>query len=675
MPITDSSINEPRKDYSISELEEKAKEMRAYSMIALTSAGSGHTGGSLSIMDIAAALYLKVATHDPVNPGWDGRDRIFWSAGHKAPALYVALATSGYFPVEEVMKLRKLGSGFEGHPNRLKLPGVELSSGSLGHGLGVAIGSALDSRLNNSDNHVYCIMGDGEHNEGSVWEAIMSAAHYRLDNLIAVIDKNNLQIDGPTDEIMCLSSLKNKYESFCWNVIEIDGHNMKEIVSALEKAREFKGAPTAIIAKTVKGKGVSYAENMVCYHGISPKDGCIGKESLDQALEDIGASGFTKEKVNGLLKIASDRQKEIDKKIQNKISGFSRNYWWNSTDNMKSVMESTRIGFGRAIKELGADLNTVALGCDLSDSIKISSFYKDNPERKNRFFSMGIAEANATLVASGLAKEGKLAFMGSFGVFSTGRNWEQLRTTVAYNKFNVKVTAAHGGISVGPDGATHQSLEEIALINYIPDMILTVPCDSFETERMTKALALIDGPAVIRYARESTAVVTNSDTPFKFGEALVIRYRGERENFSDAFQWHIGSQYEPEGEDVSIIACGPMVPEAMRAAWILKEEFGIDTRIINVHTIKPLDKGTIIKAAEDTNAIITCEEHQKGGFGNIIAGAVCALKDYNSPVVMDMIGVEDRFGESGQPWELLIEHGLIAENIAKKARELIEKKK
>ncbi len=675
MPITDSSTNKMRKEYSIVELEEKAKEMRAYSMVALTAAGSGHTGGTLSIMDIAAALYLKVAKHDPANPGWDDRDRIFWSAGHKAPALYTSLGISGYFPIEDIVKLRKLKSGFDGHPNRLAIPGVELSSGSLGHGLGVAVGSALDSRLKKRENNVYCIMGDGEQNEGSVWESVMSAAHYRLDNLIAIIDKNGLQIDGATDEIMCLSSLKNKYESFCWNVIEVDGHNMEEIVNALENARNFKGAPTVVIAETVKGKGVSYAEHKVGYHGICPKDGRCGDESLDQALEDIGAPGFTAEKVDSLLKIADDYQQKIEKRIQNKLSGFSRSYWWNSSDRMKSVMEATRVGFGRAVKELGADENTVALGCDLSGSIKIDQFYKDNPDRKNRFFSMGIAEANATLAASGLAKEGRLAFTGSFGVFATGRNWEQLRTTVCYNKFNVKVAASHGGISVGPDGATHQSLEEIALINYIPDIILATPCDSLETERMTRALALIDGPAVIRYGREATAVVTNPQTPFKFGEALVIRYRGERENFADAFQWHLGSQYQPEGEDISLIACGAMVTESMRAAWILKEEFGIDSRVINIHTVKPLDKGTIIKAAEDTNAIVTCEEHQKSGFGNIIAGAVCSLKDYNSPVVMDMVGVDDRFGESGQPWELLIEHGLVAENIARKAKELVEKKK
>jgi len=674
MPIIDSKTKKIRKDYTINKLIEKAREMRAYNMIAITAAGSGHTGGTLSIMDITAALYLKYIKHDPVNPTWEDRDRVFWSVGHKAPALYIALAEAGYFPLDDTVKLRKLWSGFEGHPNRLKLPGLELSAGSLGQGLGVAIGCALNAKLERKDYRVYTILGDGELDEGSVWEAIMCASHYQLDNLVAIIDRNRLQIDGSTKEIMCLEDLSAKWQAFGWYTLEIDGHDMSQILSSLEKAQKTKGKPTVIIAHTVKGKGVSFAENQVGYHGIAPKDGRTGKESLDQALKDIGDPQFTKEKVDQLLKIASDYQSEADKKVEESLPKFSRNYWWNSSPSMQVKMVPTRNGFGQALEELGQDKRIVALGADITSSIRMDKFYASHPERKNRFFEIGIAEANMTLVASGLAKEGKIPFIGSYGVFVTGRNWDQLRTTVCYNNYNVKIADAHAGISVGADGATHQALEDISNLYYLPNMHIAVPCDTIETEKATHAIASISGPAVVRYAREATPIITTKDTPYNFGLANVIRYQGEKENFIEAFETKLSSDYTSEKEDLTLIVCGPMVAEAMRAAYILKEEYNLETRILNIHTLKPIDKKAIIKAAEETNMIITCEEHQVGGFGNIIAGVIARNKKYSTPLVLDMIGVEDRFGESGEPWELTKVFGLTAEDIAKGAKGLYEKK-
>ena len=675
MPIIDSKTGKIRKNYSIEELTKKAQEMRAYNMIAITAAGSGHTGGTLSIMDITAALYLKHIRHDPDNPTWEDRDRVFWSVGHKAPAIYVALAEAGYFPLDDTVKLRKLWSGFEGHPNRLKLSGLELSAGSLGQGLGVAIGSALNAKLEKKNYRVYTILGDGELDEGSVWEAAMCAAHYKLDNLVAIIDRNRLQIDGSTKEIMCLEDLSAKWQAFGWHTLEIDGHDMPQILSSLEKAQKTKDKPTVIIAHTVKGKGVSFAENQVGYHGIAPKDGRRGKESLDQALKDIGDPHFTKEKVDHLLKIASDYQSKVDKKVEESLPKFSRNYWWNSSSTMRVKIEPTRNGFGRAIEELGKDEKIVALGADITSSIRMNKFYASHPERKNRFFEIGIAEANMTLVASGLAKEGKIPFIGSYGVFITGRNWDQLRTTVCYNNYNVKIADAHAGISVGADGATHQALEDISNLYYLPNMHLTVPCDSIETEKSTKAVTYIQGPAVIRYAREATPIITTPDTSYQFGLANVIRYRGEKENFIEAFETKLSSDYNSENEDLTLIACGPMVAEAMRAAYILKEEYHIESRILNIHTLKPIDKKAIIKAAGETNIILTVEEHQVGGFGNIIAGVIARNKKYSTPLLLDMIGVEDRFGESGAPWELTKIFGLTGEHIAQRAKKLYDREK
>lgn len=663
-------------DIATTELVEKAKEMRAYNMIALIAAGSGHTGGTLSIMDIAAALYLKIINHDPEDPQWEDRDRVFWSVGHKAPALYVALGMAGYFPLEDTVKLRQLWSGFEGHPNRFVLPGIEISAGSLGQGLGVAVGSALSAKLDGKDYRVYCLMGDGEQQEGSVWEAVMSASHYNLDNLTAIIDLNRLQIDGTTDEVMKVAPLEEKYRAFGWEVIHCNGHDMENLLEIFDQAGSVKDKPVVILADTIKGKGVSFAEDVAGYHGIPPKDGRYGEESLARAIQDIYGTAdhaFTDQVIDSLLGKAKKYCEEVQQKLQEDMPLFSRDYWWNKEETMQVEMDPTRYGFGRALSLIGEDKNTVAFGADITASIKMDDFYKGHPERQKRFFSMGIAEQNMTTVAAGFAREGKTAFIGSYGVFVSGRNWDQIRTTLCYNNLNVKIAGAHGGISVGPDGATHQALEEIPLMYYLPNMKLAVPGDALETERATRAISEIEGPGYVRFGREATPVVTKPETPYEFGQANIIRYRKVCEKFVDAFNICLSKDYKDENEDICIVSCGPMVAESMRAAWILKEEFGIETRIINMHTIKPLDRDCLIKAAGEIGKILSVEEQQVGGFGNIIAGAI-ATSSRSTAFSMEMMGVEDTFGESGNPWDLMKAFGLSAEHIAHKCKKLIEKK-
>lgn len=696
MPIVDSQTGAERVGYAVADVVAKANEMRAWNMISLVAAGSGHTGGTLSIMDLVAALYLKHARHDPKNPEWADRDRIFWSAGHKAPALYVSLAFAGYFEgrqvvyhdepvpglenvsgVEQTLLLRRLGSGFEGHPNRFKLPGIELSSGSLGQGFGVAQGCAMNGKLEGKDYRVYCLSGDGEHDEGSMWETAMAAAHYKLDNLCMIVDRNRLQIDGYTSEVMEVAPLGEKYAAFGWHVIEIDGHDMAQILGALAEAEQVKGKPTCIIANTIKGKGICFCEDVCGYHGIPPKDGVSGgPESLVACLECLNLRDqFTDERLAALMKMVADYQAFVDAQIAAGMPKFGRDYWWNKSEDMKCKMDATRNGFGWGIAKLSARDDVVGFGADITASIRMDYFYKPDgkttdAERKRRFFSMGIQEQNMTVVAAGFAKEGKLGFIGSYGVFITGRNWDQLRTTAGYNNYNVKVADAHGGISVGPDGATHQALEEISVITCIPGFRMAVPCDSHEAEKATLAVAGLEGPCVVRFAREATPLVTTPDTPYEFGKANVIRFRGAQEKFADAFEIVLASQYQPENEDLAIIACGPMVPEAMRAAYILKEERGLETRIVNVHTVKPIDRDAILAAARDCGTIITAEEHQVGGFGNLVAGVI-AQGDVPRPVKLRMVGVQDKFGESGQPWELMKLFGLTGEHIAQVALELL----
>lgn len=245
-------------------------------------AGSGHPGGSLSAVEILIALYFKYLRHNPQNPKWEDRDRFILSKGHAAPALYAVLAECGYFPIEELWTLRRLGSRLQGHTDMTMTPGVEMSAGSIGQGLSFGIGMALASKMDKKDWRVYVLMGDGECDEGQVWEAAMSASHFKIDNLVAIIDRNKQQLTSWTEEIMSLEPLAQKWLSFGWEVIEIDGHDFGQILSALNKAKGIKGRPTVIIAHTIKGKGVSFMVNNPEFHGRA----CTPQE-LEQALKEL----------------------------------------------------------------------------------------------------------------------------------------------------------------------------------------------------------------------------------------------------------------------------------------------------------------------------------------------------------------------------------------------------
>jgi len=670
MALKNSVTGEVRRSYNITELEDAARLMRGYDLVALNAAGSGHAGGTLSIMDITATLYLRVANHDPQNPDWADRDRVIWSTGHKAPSLYIGLAFAGFCPIEDVVLLRKLGSPYQGHPHWLKLEGVEVSTGSLGQGLSIAVGIALAGKLNGKNYKTFCIMGDGEQQEGQVWEAAMAASHHGLDNLVAIVDCNRLQIDGPVAEVMNVEPLEDKYRSFGWDVHRIDGHNMQQVVEALEAAKEHQGKPLVLLADTVKGKGVSFMENVAGWHGKTPS-----AEELKKGLEELGVAHRIP--VEALLEKARNYQGAIDRKLHHKMPEFNHDYWWNRALNMKVKMEPTRKGFGQALAEHGGDERVVCLGLDISGSITISDFYAGKPERKNRWLSMGIAEQSATSVAAGLAREGKLPVFGTYATFAAARNLDQIRTSICYGEFNVMIAGAHGGVSVGPDGATHQALEDLFAMCGLPNMSVVVPCDSVETRKATSHLLLEHkGPKYLRFAREATPVVTDEKTPFVFGRANVIRLRKPGDSFLDAFETMLESKYGDEGEDLSIIACGPMVPEAMRAAWILKREFGYETRVLNMHTLKPIDERAIIWAAKQTGVILTAEEHQIGALAWRVSNVITSSPVlYGQPVVTGAIGVKDRFGDSGAPWELIKEFEVSAEHIARKAVELVDLKK
>ncbi len=297
----------------------------------------------------------------------------------------------------------------------------------------------------------------------------------------------------------------------------------------------------------------------------------------------------------------------------------------------------SRDGFGEGLV-IAAQENpdVVALSADLTESTRMQAFKDKFPER---FFDVGVAEQNLVTVASGMAHEGKIPFTSSYATFSPGRNWEQIRTTICYNDVSVKIVGSHAGISVGPDGATHQALEDIALMRVLPNMVVVVPADSIEAKKATRAIAKNGKPSYIRLSRDKVPTITTEETPFEIGKAEVLF----------------------EGMDVTVIACGQMVYRALQAAKELKSQ-DISVRVINCHTIKPLDTKLIIEAAEQTRAVVTVEEHQvTGGLG----GAVAECLSQNFPVPIKIIGIEDRYGESGEPQELLEKFGLTKEAIIK----------
>lgn len=266
----------------IDEVKTKANKFRREILIMTTEAGSGHPGGSLSAIDIITALYFFKMRIDPKNPKWEDRDRFILSKGHSCPALYAVLAELDFFPKKELWTLRKLGSTLQGHPDMNLTPGIDMSTGSLGQGISVACGMALACKLDEKNYKIYCMIGDGETQEGNIWEGAMFASHYKLDNLTVILDRNRLQIDGTTEQIMSIEPLRDKWVAFGWNVIEINGHDMIQILEALDRAAKVKEKPTIIVAHTIKGKGVSFMENQLEYHGRA-----LTEEELANALEEL----------------------------------------------------------------------------------------------------------------------------------------------------------------------------------------------------------------------------------------------------------------------------------------------------------------------------------------------------------------------------------------------------
>lgn len=611
---------------------------------------SGHPGGSLGCTEFFVALYFQILKHDKnFNMQGHGEDLFFLSNGHISPVWYATLARSGYFDVNELSTFRKINSRLQGHPaTHEHLPGVRVASGSLGQGLSVAIGAAQAKKLNGDEHFVYVLMGDGEQQEGQIWEAAMYAAHHKVDNLIATIDYNGQQIDGPVNEIMSLKNLKGKWEAFGWKVIESNGNDLEEVIETLEKAKSMAllGKPVLNLMTTVMGNGVDFMMGSHKWHGVAPNDAELEKAlaQLEETLGDFGPltpEGGT-QRTPGSMRTLSEP--DIAEKIE-VTPGYrvARNSPFGGQGAEK---KDTRSGFGSGLHELGkANADVVALCADLTGSLKMDAFKKEFPER---FFQVGVAEANMMGIAAGLSIGGKIPFTGTFANFSTGRVYDQIRQSIAYSGKNVKICASHAGLTLGEDGATHQILEDVGMMKMLPGMTVIVPCDYNQTKAATIALGQHVGPAYLRFGRPAWPVFTATDQKFTIGKADVM----------------------VEGNDVTIFANGHMVWIALEAEAKLNE-MGISAEVINIHTIKPLDTEAIINSAKKTRCVVTCEEHQmNGGLGDSVGQTLSR----HLPTPIEMVAVQDSFGESGKPTDLLKKYGLTPENIVKACEAVIKRR-
>lgn len=624
----------------INALNEKANDMRIDIVRMIAEAGSGHPGGSLSCADIMCALYFGgVLKHDPSNPDSADRDRFILAKGHAAPALYAALAHAGYFPREELGTLRKLGARLQGHPDSQLVPGVEVSTGSLGQGLSISSGLAAGLKIDQDDHAVFTLLGDGECQEGQVWEAAMFASHNKLDNLVAIVDRNELQIDGRTCDVCDPGDIGAKFQAFGWDACEVDGHDIDALIEVLTKAKaDRSGKPHAVIAHTVKGKGVSFMEDQAGWHGVAPN-----ADQLAQALEDLhydgnGPTFMDVSEVVAPKATVEESQGEIrqPKLIDPDSEGAGQK-------------KATRAAYGITLAALAEEgMSVAAVDADLSGSTTTGKFGAARPENKKRLFNAGIAEQNMVDVAAGLSLAGNVAFTGSFAVFGTGRAYDQIRNTVCYSKLNVKIAPTHAGISVGPDGGSHQMLEDINIMRGLPNMKVLVPADYAAAVAAIRLAAETPGPVYVRMGRASVPCVYEEGVQLAFGGAYVLR----------------------EGSDATIAACGVEVEQALKAADMLEED-GISAEVIDAFSIKPLGAEAITASVGKTGCIVTAEEHSVlGGLGTAVAEVLAQ----QAPAPIEFVGMRDCFGKSGSYEELSAYYGLDAVAIVEAVKRVIARK-
>ncbi|MER7177478.1 transketolase [Streptomyces mesophilus] len=559
------------------ELTRIAQQLRADSVRVAAAAGSGHATSSMSAADLMAVLLGRHLRHDFERPDHPGNDRFILSKGHASPLLYASYKALGLIDDDELRSFRTLGSRLEGHPTPRALPWVEVATGSLGQGLPIGVGMALaGKRLDRVGYRVWVLCGDSELAEGSVWEAAEHAGSEHLDNLTAIVDVNRLGQRGPTRHGHDLDAYARRLQAFGWHTVECDGHDVDSIDRALAEARSTLGQPTAVLARTLKGKGVADAEDREGLHGKPLKH-------PEEAIAELG----------GVTDLRLEVQQPPAARVLHAVtSGHLELPRYEKGDEI-----ATRSAYGQALTALGsARGDVVALDGEVSDSTKTEQFAKEHPER---FFECYIAEQQMVAAAVGLAARGFIPYASSFAAFLT-RAHDFVRMA-AVSGSDIKLAGSHAGVSIGQDGPSQMGLEDLAMFRSVHDSTVLYPCDANQTAQLVAALAERPGIGYLRTTRGETPVLYGPDEDFPIGGSKVLRS-------SDA-------------DRVTIVAAGVTVREALAAADQLAG-IGIACRVIDLYSVKPVDTATLREAAERTGCLLTVEDHRpEGGLGDAVAEA------------------------------------------------------
>jgi transketolase len=601
------------------DLRKIATRLRIHSLRMTTAAGSGHPTTCLSAADLAACLFfseMRWNTKDPADPA---NDEFVLSKGHAAPLLWAVYAEAGVIPLESLLGLRKISSDLEGHPTP-RMSWVKAATGSLGQGLSVGVGLSLAQRLDKSPARTFVLMGDGECAEGQVWEAANSAAFFKLRNLVAVVDVNRLGQSGPTMHQHDLAALARKFRAFGWDALVVDGHKIERILAALKETGK-RGKPTAILARTIKGKGVSFVEDKNGWHGKPLK-----ADELARALEEIGC----------LPDIDARRfvhkPKPFRKKKVVSTFDFPRTPYKDKT--------ATRLAYGNALLSLGqVNPAVVAIDGDVKNSTYADKFFEAFPGRS---FESFIAEQNMVGMGIGLAAKGYVPFIATFAAFLS-RAHDQVRMA-AYSFSNIKLCGSHVGVSIGEDGPSQMGLEDLAIFRPIPGCVVLYPSDAVSSEACVAAMAAHRGPAYIRTTRPALPILYPASENFPIGGCKVLR--------------------KGQGDAVTVIAAGITVHEALKAREELKKE-GIGVRIIDAYSVAPLDVEKIAREVAGTGgrAVVVEDHYESGGLGDAVVQALAGRAVLKHLCIREL-------PRSGKPDELLEKYGISAAHIVRAAKEL-----
>ncbi len=626
-------VNQVAESNKLQMLASMGNKLRIDSLIATSEAGSGHPTSCMSAADLVAAVFFHAMRFNVAQPHDPRNDRFILSKGHAAPLLYAAWAAAGAFPAERLNTLREFGSDIEGHPTP-RLPWVDVATGSLGVGLSNGVGMALNGKyLDHLDYRVFVLIGDGEVAEGSNWEAAEIASYYKLHNLTGMLDVNGLGQSQRTLYGHDTEVYRRRFEAFGWHAVTVDGHDLGQIVAALDTAVHITDKPTMIVAATKKGKGVSFIEDKDGWHGKPVPKG----PELERALAELGGSGLN---VDGsqVTPLADNAAAPADV-IK---TGDAKQPTPARIDYTLGQEIATREAYGAALARLG-DTNplVVALDGDTKNSTYADKFTKAHPER---YFESFIAEQNMVSAAVGLAVLGKIPFASTFACFLT-RAFDQIRMA-AISQANIKLCGSHAGVSIGEDGASQMGLEDLAMMRALHGTTVLYPSDAVATEHAVRLAAATPGIVYIRTSRPKTPVIYGADEPFGVGQAKVVRA-------SDA-------------DRLTIVAAGVTLFEALKAYDELKSA-GINVRIIDIFSVKPIDAATLRTAASETgNTMLTVEDHAcAGGIGEAVAHAVAPL---GTRITMLCINELPR---SGKAQELLNAYGIDATAIVLSVKSLI----